>query len=420
MLSLIKFISLALSLSTFYCLSQASSNTLVEWDSFEKLSEKIAREGETALNSLEKRSCGNICFENSFRNLRDSGGCYDMSAEQRRLLAIDLTICHMKESGVDISPCPRGFSVIECAASLASTPIAFQAYTEFYIQAENMCYFLEKEVTEKKMHQTIQQLYSSANSISSHLHEMSDLLSRNIAEMIDQISSQQSSILEGQTQLSVLQDTMKLGQSEMLSSIIKSKEIMSHVLVEQQLAHGKTLSALSQLEDSLVPYFAIQDRIHDALVNLEGSSSIIKVGPGVYYTFLSLFWIFATILKSTNAIRPSILLLVLLNIICERIVLSLIPVDFGMLTSVLFAVRLFFLLSEVGYFLFRLLTYRDIEEENRNLIQSFLQSAKLDNVPLNAPSLQTSNEMISYRSPSSSTLCRRPIKKEKIDVIVID
>ena len=59
-----------------------------------------------------------------------------------------------------------------------------QAYTDFFIQAETMCFFLEREHQQKEMGRVIGKLYESAGSVADYLDGITVTLEGKVANMV--------------------------------------------------------------------------------------------------------------------------------------------------------------------------------------------------------------------------------------------
>ena len=136
----------------------------------------ITSEGESALNNLKRRANYDPCFHSAFERLRVVG-CANLNAEARKRFSLSLAKCHLASSGIDIH-CDEEMTIERCTSSLASMPIAFNAYTEFFIQADSICFFLEKDAIDKRISSALEQLYESAGSVARHLQDVTVGLER--------------------------------------------------------------------------------------------------------------------------------------------------------------------------------------------------------------------------------------------------
>ena len=100
--------------------------------------------------------------------------CAELSEESRTKLAVWFMNCHLQKSGLDTYDCGSQDSVRKCTSAIAENQLAFNAYTEFFLHIDHICYFLQSEVFQVKTDQAVHSLQGSTVAAANALEALSN------------------------------------------------------------------------------------------------------------------------------------------------------------------------------------------------------------------------------------------------------
>lgn len=104
-------------------------------------SDALAAAGAAALSVLERKG-PTACWRHARERVLAS--CREIEADDslQRLLAVQLTNCHLAESGLPTHACEEGDSVLACTRAMKASN-DFDVYTQFFNMATALCYYLQ-------------------------------------------------------------------------------------------------------------------------------------------------------------------------------------------------------------------------------------------------------------------------------------
>lgn len=167
---------------------------------------------------------------------------------------------------------------------------AYNAYTEFFTQTQNMCYFLQNQVWHRETENTINNLNSNSRIVNEKLREASDL---------------QNVLLEHQQQGLVAQEELLKNGKDLSNSLNVSKETLNKLTIDLQ---ESTLEHRTILDDLFKEFHLL----HSWLV---GRYSLIdKV---VYFTVSLILIMISTSMSFTSGARVYLILSLISNFMLE-------------------------------------------------------------------------------------------------------
>ena len=137
--------------------------------------------GQLALAELDSQGKVSRCWLDATRAL--SSGCQAMSDGEKRRYSVQLTNCHLAKSGRRTYVCASEQSVYECTRSMDSE--AFGVYTAFFIQTDNICYYLQQELFLEETGEAVAALYSSTRENAASLADLNTQAER-VATVVEQ------------------------------------------------------------------------------------------------------------------------------------------------------------------------------------------------------------------------------------------
>jgi len=180
----------------------------------DRVANERAAQGKTALDRISRdmetsKPVHSLCWRQAVENL--VGGCKSMDDSKRSKFAMQLSNCHLERSGLPVPPCTADMELVECTRPILNNPIAFNAYTEFLLHSESICYFIQSIYFQEKTEKTISSLAFAA---SATLESM---------EGLEHLSNSMHLILADSVQV----------QSELFSSQNALRETMSNLRQDQ-------------------------------------------------------------------------------------------------------------------------------------------------------------------------------------------
>ena len=125
---------------------------------FEIVSSESLSHGQKHLSRLQKWSETAQCWNEALTQFQS--GCKHLSSVDQSRLAIALTNCHLARSGHPIFPCSQSQSIEECTRSMDKAD--FIIYTEFFINAVSICFFIRNQRWQEDTELIINQLSVSS------------------------------------------------------------------------------------------------------------------------------------------------------------------------------------------------------------------------------------------------------------------
>lgn len=233
---------------------------------------------------------------------------------------------------------------------------AYTAYTEFFTQTQNMCYFLQNQVWHRETENTINNLNSNSRIVNERLREASDL---------------QNILLEHQKQGLLAQEELLKNGKDLSNSLNVSKETLHKLTID---IRESTLEHRSILEDLFKEFHLL----HNWLV---GRYSLIdKI---VYFVVSLALIMISTSVSFTSGARVYLILNLLTNFMLEWCLPSFLDVALTTVDSYVWLLRKFFIFISVLLFTYYLFKYEDkfskqitllkeIQVQNRRIMDDIL------------------------------------------------
>uniref|UniRef100_A0A336MZ24 CSON008762 protein n=1 Tax=Culicoides sonorensis TaxID=179676 RepID=A0A336MZ24_CULSO len=300
------------------------------------------------------------CWTNAIKHLKN--GCRVLTDSIQSDLALHFTNCFLEMSGQEPLDCVNERTDALKRLCLKEMPDrAYSAYTEFFTQTQNMCYFLQNQVWHRETENTINNLNSNSRIVNEKLREASDL---------------QNVLLEHQKQGLVAQETLLRNGEELSNSLNTSKATLQKLTVdirESTLEHRTILEDLFKefhlLHNWLVGRYSLIDKIVYFVISL----TLIMISTSVNYTSGARIYLIMNL--SANFLLelglPSILALFHSNITPTFV------------DSYVWMLRKFFIFDSVLLFIYYLFKYEDkfnkqllllieIKNQNRQILDDIL------------------------------------------------
>lgn len=146
----------------FICIGVASS-TLTS-TSVTDIS-KVQYETMMRMNKL-----ANPCWKTALSKMDNQ--CSDFELQDKQRLALQLTKCHFDDAGrsSSVDQCDANHSVQYCLLSI-NEDIVFDVYTQFLINVDSICYYLQSGLWQEETQQLIQNLGEAATRLSTDLQQ---------------------------------------------------------------------------------------------------------------------------------------------------------------------------------------------------------------------------------------------------------
>lgn len=300
------------------------------------------------------------CWTNAIKHLKN--GCRVLTDSIQSDLALHFTNCFLEMSGQDPLDCVNERTTALKRLCMKEMPDrAYSAYTEFFTQTQNMCYFLQNQVWHRETESTINNLNSNSRIVSEKLREASDL---------------QNMLLEHQKQGLIAQEQLIKNGKDLSNSLNVSKETLNKLTID---IRESTLEHRTILEDLFKEFHLL----HSWLV---GRYSLIdKV---VYFAVSLALIMIATSVSFTSGARVYLILNLLSNFMlewCLPSILSIFNTNLTVLTSdsyvwMLRKVFIFIAVLLFTYYLFKyedkfskqILLLKEIQIQNRRIMDDIL------------------------------------------------
>ncbi|EFC50647.1 predicted protein [Naegleria gruberi] len=181
--------------------------------------------GKTLLVKYQAKSDWSNCWKVAVDSMTRSCKEIKTREEIRSKLAIQLTNCHLAKSGLKTFECTEMMTVEECTKDMISSPIAFNAYTEFSTHVDQICFYIKSESFQEESERLVEQL---VNETENSLREIENLKeqSMNIKETLSFSEEIQTRILQEQNKFDKALSLMKKLELEFYESL---KKEFSHI-----------------------------------------------------------------------------------------------------------------------------------------------------------------------------------------------
>lgn len=135
---------------------------------------------------------------------------------------------------------------------------AYSAYTEFFTQTQNMCYFLQNQVWHHETENTINNLNSNSRIVNEKLREASDMQNVLLEHQKQGLIAQEQLIKNGEdlsNSLNVSKETLHKLTIDIRESTLEHRSILEDLFKEFHLLHNWLVGRYSLIDK--VVYFAV-------------------------------------------------------------------------------------------------------------------------------------------------------------------
>lgn len=141
------------------------------------------------------------CYKEALSKLHH--GCKGLkdNDNERSKIAVHFTNCHLMKSGLAPYTCTDYMNIQECTQNMLTSPIAFNAYTQFSSHVENLCFYIQSEEFNTQIENNIKELIHQTSKSSQELV--------NIRKQSSEIEQSVSNSIQNQEKLLEEQDTLK-------------------------------------------------------------------------------------------------------------------------------------------------------------------------------------------------------------------
>eukprot|EP00953_Heterococcus_sp_UTEX-ZZ885_P034545 17880-Heterococcus_DN1.PRE.1 len=137
---------------------QRSKDAPYQVQSYSAVAAMIA-EGRESHSKLQARQHDSPCWKAAYQELDVS--CREMSHTVRHRLALSLANCHLQESSRLSFPCHPRAEIGYCLKELRDST-SFDVFTQFFMQVESTCYYLQSEQWQSSTENLIEDLGTAA------------------------------------------------------------------------------------------------------------------------------------------------------------------------------------------------------------------------------------------------------------------
>eukprot|EP01027_Heterolobosea_sp_BB2_P019136 GEZU01026885.1.p1 GENE.GEZU01026885.1~~GEZU01026885.1.p1 ORF type:complete len:649 (-),score=173.05 GEZU01026885.1:1108-3054(-) len=213
---------------------------------FQFMDPKSSKDKAESLLANYRRNAGwSQCWRDAIAELESGCKSITQSDDARSRFALQLTNCHLEKSGLAPYTCLPHMSVEECTKPLVASSIAFQAYTEFTLHVDTLCYYIQGDAFSARLEDTINELHESSqdailslNQISTRASSIQDTVAKSLEKQYKVLANQeaiQSKLKETadyyEKQFSKIQE--EFGAIRSISSFIKGD--VDAILHEQSI-----------------------------------------------------------------------------------------------------------------------------------------------------------------------------------------
>ncbi|KAL6079595.1 TRP domain-containing protein [Balamuthia mandrillaris] len=205
---------------------------------FDQRAEDRVAKGHDMYLSLQENAAKEKCWTQAI--LLFDEGCRGMNEETKGRLAVALTNCHLMRSGMDPFLCSSDMSILECTSPMTKDPIAFNTFTEFFLHAENVCYYLQSEYFQQRTEEAVNVLAQATHRSVYALEEVRSMTA-SVQRTAEETAAAQQKIQDGQEELmsgllqvhSQTKENFRLFDHEM--KLLESLSVKIHSGVEQSI-----------------------------------------------------------------------------------------------------------------------------------------------------------------------------------------
>lgn len=197
------------------------------------------------------------CWTNAIIHLKN--GCRVLTDSIQSDLALHFTNCFLEMSGQDPLDCLTERTVgLKRLCMKDMSDRAYTAYTEFFSQTQNMCYFLQNQVWHRETESTINNLKSNSKIVNEKLLEARDLQNVLLQHQKEGLVAQEELIKNGKdlsNSLNVSKETLNKLTIDIRESTLEHRTILEDLFKEFHLLHSWLVGRYS-LIDKIV-YFSV-------------------------------------------------------------------------------------------------------------------------------------------------------------------
>ena len=117
-----------------------------------------------------------VCWLNAMDALHM--GCKQLDEETHARLGLLFANCFLDKMGGTIFPCPPNQPIQTCTADMDDR--GFQAYTQFFVHTQSICFFLANQVWQSRAEQTITRMTSASHQVAERLQRLQSLQEKSI------------------------------------------------------------------------------------------------------------------------------------------------------------------------------------------------------------------------------------------------
>jgi len=218
---------------------------------------------EEALKTLSGFSDEDPCWEDAKAFVIQH--CGKTGHESRSKIAIKLTNCHLKLSGLGKFGCEEGLDVETCRKELGQEDRSYNTFNNFFIHIDNICNFMKADQFRQTSLESVKTLYESAQNTGKYLNRISfhtKKIQENLEVKQNKLLENQEAILMNNKNLETSlfmfyednekhYEDMNDKQSELLENQGKIKQMAEEsglVLEQVQLDQTLVSDALGQVQ----------------------------------------------------------------------------------------------------------------------------------------------------------------------------
>ena len=217
------------------------------------------------------------CWGRILTTLTGPKGCSSLNEETRQRFAFQLTNCHLERSGYSkdqLYSCGDFYPIADCVQPMTKNPIAFNAYTEFLLHADNICFYLEREKWEKRAENNINDLLSLSEFTADGMQVLRSS-TKEIEAGINKVKTQQQELESLQNQMKDQMNDISLSQKQNFLEISQgvSQTLQDTLSLKHQQEQFKTSQL--QISENFNQFSILQSRYFDQIKqNLENISTL--------------------------------------------------------------------------------------------------------------------------------------------------
>lgn len=186
--------------------------------------EKV-RQGEKSYEMLKSEApLYGACWLNAMDALHV--GCKHLDEDVHARLGLLFANCFLEKIGDKTFPCPPTQPVVACTAHMDER--GFQAYTQFFIHTQSICFFLANQVWQSRAEHTIGRMTSASHQVAERLQRLQSLQQKSIDTQM-QLNQELGA---SKTALKDFEQTLRDKQSMEQEILIRFLEMRDFILNE--------------------------------------------------------------------------------------------------------------------------------------------------------------------------------------------